>query len=120
MAHTEDDSPALDDKGVKRIRGIVGALLYVGQVFNNKLLFALSAIGAQQEKETEETAESIEQLINYVATYPNSGIIFQSSNMILAAHSNVGFFNGSKSCSQAGTFIFLSENEPTPKLNGQY
>ena len=38
---------------------------------NNKLLVALSAIEAQQAAETEDTEEAIEQLLDYVATYPN-------------------------------------------------
>ena len=118
MSHTEDDSPALDDKGVKRIQGIVGALLYVGRAVNNKLLVALSAIGVQQEKTTEETAAAIEQLIDYVATYPNDGILFLASNMILAAHSDAGFLNESKARRRSGAFIFISENEQNPKLNG--
>ena len=53
MAHTEDDSPALDGKGVKRIQGIVGSLIYVGQYVNNKLLVELIAIGSQKAKPTE-------------------------------------------------------------------
>ena len=93
IVHTEDDSPALYDKGIKQIQGIVGALFYVGRAVNNKLLVALSAIGVQQEKTTEETAAAIEQLIDYVATYPNNGILFLASNVILAAHSDAGFLN---------------------------
>ena len=51
VKHT-DTSPLLNEKGFKRIQGIVGALLYVGRAFNNKLLVALSAIGAQKAEET--------------------------------------------------------------------
>ena len=39
--------------------------------------------------------------------------------MMLAAHSDAVFLNESKACSQSGAFIFLSENERTPKLNGR-
>ena len=38
--------------------------------------------------------------------------------MILAAHTDAGFPNESKSRSRAGAHIFLSENEPKPKING--
>ena len=38
--------------------------------------------------------------------------------MILAAHANAGFLNKSRARSRAGAHIFLSENEPKPKLNG--
>ena len=60
MAHTDYDSPALDNKGVKQIQGIVGVLLYVGRAVNNKLVDALSDIGAHQAKTTEGTASAIE------------------------------------------------------------
>ena len=38
--------------------------------------------------------------------------------MILAAHADAGFINKSKDRSRAGAHIFLSENDPKPKLNG--
>ena len=48
-----DTIPPLNDKGIKRVQGIVGDLLYVGRAVNNKLLVALSAIGSQQAAATE-------------------------------------------------------------------
>ena len=111
-------SPPLNEKGIKRIQGIVGDLLYVGIVVNNKLLVSLRGIGAQQAAETEEKAASIEQLLDYVAIYPDDGIMFRNSDMILAAHADAGFLNESRARSRAGAHIFLSENEPKPKLNG--
>ena len=78
----------------------------------------MSAIVAQQAAATEETASAIEQLLYYVATYPNDGILFRKSDMILAAHADAGFLNESRARSRAGTHISLSENEPKPKLNG--
>ena len=113
-----DTSPPLNGKGIKRIQGIVGALLYVGRAVNKELLVALSAISAQQEAATEDTAAEIEQLLDYVATYPNDGILFRKSDMILAAHADAGFLNESRARSRAGAHIFLSENEPKQKLNG--
>ena len=113
-----EDSPSLNDKGIKRVQGIVGALLYIGRAVNNKLLVALSAIGAQQVTATEATKYAIKQLLDYVATYPDDGILFRKSDMILAAHADAGFLNESKSRSRAGAHIFLSENMPKPKLNG--
>ena len=59
MVQPTDTSPPLNDKGIKRLQGIVGALLYVGRSVNNKLLVDLSAIGAQQAAATEETAAAI-------------------------------------------------------------
>ena len=71
----------------------MGALLYVGRAVNDKFLVALSVIGAQQKSATEDTAAAIEQLLDYVATYPNDGILFRKSDMILAAHADSRFLN---------------------------
>ena len=101
MQHT-DTSPPLNEKRIKRIQGIVGDLLYVVRAVNKKLLVSLSEICAQQEAATEETAASIEQLLDYVATYPNDGILFRKSDMILAAHADAGFMNKSRARSRAG------------------
>ena len=38
--------------------------------------------------------------------------------MVLAAHADAGFLNESRAWSRAGAHIFLSENDPKPKLNG--
>ena len=38
--------------------------------------------------------------------------------MALAVHADAGFLNESRARSRAGAHIFLSENEPKPKLNG--
>ena len=113
-----DTIPPLNGKGIIRVQGIVGDLLYVGRAFNNKLLVALSAIGTQQAASNEETSDAIEQLLNYVTTYPDDGILFLKSDMILAAHADAGFLNKSKARIRAGAHIFLSENEPKPKING--
>ena len=114
-----DISPLLNENGIKINQVIVGALLDVVRAVNNKqLLVSLSAIGAQQAAATEDTAAAIEQLLDYVATYPNDHILFRKSDMILAAHAGAGFLNESRASSRAGAHIFLSVNEPKPKLNG--
>ena len=43
-----DTIPPLNNKGIKRVQGIVVALLYVVISVNKKLPVSLSAIGAQQ------------------------------------------------------------------------
>ena len=81
-------SPALDDKVIKRFQGVVGALLCMGIAVNNKRLLSLIEIGAQQAAATEETVELIEQLLKYVATYPDNGILFRKRDVILAEHTD--------------------------------
>ena len=77
----------------------------------------MSTIGAQQASATEQTTAAIDQLLDHVAKYPNDGITYRASDMVLAAHSDTGF-NKSKARSCAGAHIFLSGKYPTPKWNG--
>ena len=103
-----DTIPPLNEKCIKIIQGIVGALLYVGRAVKNKLLVALIEIGAQQSAATKETEAEIEQQLYYADTYPNDGILFRKSDMILAAHADAGFLNKSRARSRAGAHMLLS------------
>ena len=114
----EDTTPKLNNEGINRVQAIVGALLYYARAVHNILLVGLSAIGDQQASATEQTTAAINQIIDHVATYPNDGITYQASDMILESHSDSGFNNKSKARSCAGSHIFLSENNPNPEWNG--
>jgi hypothetical protein len=57
-------------------------------------------------------------LLDYVATYPNDGIVYRASDMVLCAHADASYLNETKSCSRAGAHIYLSEDDPIPCLNG--
>ena len=78
LTREEYTIPSLDKKGTKRIQGIVGALLYYARAVDNKFLFGLSPIGAQQAVSTQCTNEAINRLLNYSATYPSYGILYRS------------------------------------------
>ena len=85
---------------------------------DNKLLVALSAIAARQAQATVAIEQAVHLLMDYVATYPNDGIVYRPSNMILCAHVDAGFLNESTSHSHAGAHIFLLENVPFLRFNG--
>ena len=110
--------PKLDQEGIWRVQGIVGALLYYARETDNKFLMALRAIDTRQASNTKRTAASIHQLLDYIATYPNNGIIYSASDMILCAHSKAAYLNEPKACSRAGSFIVLFEYDTIPRLNG--
>ncbi len=111
-----DLSPLLDDDCKRCIQEIIG--LYYARAVDNKLLVALSAIAARQAKATVATELAVNLLLDYVATYPNDGIVYRASNMILCAHADVEFLNKTNSRSRAGAHIYLSEDDPFPRFNG--
>ena len=81
-------------------------------------MVSLSAVGSQQTSATVDTAASVEQLLEYITTYPHNGITYRASDMILAAHSDASYLNERLSRSRAWSHIFLSENDPLPAFNG--
>ena len=118
FANWTDASPKLDDTGIKRIQAIVGALLYYGRAIDNKLLVALSKLGSTQAAATKLTKANLSQLLDYLSTYPDNGILYRSIAMILAAHSDAAYLNVSRTRSRAGAHIMLSDNTFAPSLNG--
>ena len=51
-------------------------------------------------------------------TYPDNGIFFRKSDMILAAQADIGFLNKSRAHIRSGVHISLSEKYPNPKYKG--
>ena len=111
-------SPPLDDSVIKRAQAIIGVLLFYARSVNNKILVALIEIDTQQAAVTKRTNEAISQLLYYFPTYPNDGIVYHSSNMILDDHADAAYLNLIKYCSRADAHIMLSKNYPVPHHNG--
>jgi hypothetical protein len=111
LTHVDPYSPPLSTEGVKRIQGIIGALLYYAHAVDNKLLAILSTLSSQQATATEATNVAMNQLLDYLATYPDNGTTYCASNMILCAHTNAVFHNESKGRNQDGAHIFVSKND---------
>ena len=84
VAPEEETSKPLNESSVQRVQQIVGALLWIGRAVNNKVLVALSAIGSQQASTIKATIVAIHQLLDYCATYPDNGILYRASDMVLA------------------------------------
>jgi hypothetical protein len=86
-----DSFELLDASRKRHIQEIVGSLLFYARAVNNKLLVALSAVSTRQSKATVAIEQAVNLLLDYVATYPNDGIVYQARNMILCAHADAGF-----------------------------
>ena len=93
LTHKEDVSPKLDKAGILRVQSIFRAALFYGRSVDKNIMVSINTIGTQQASETEATNDAVHKLLDYLATYPNYGILYQSSDMILASHSDAGFHN---------------------------
>ncbi|KAL7486231.1 hypothetical protein ACHAW6_011827 [Cyclotella cf. meneghiniana] len=118
LAPVSTTEPILPPQDIKRIQGIIGSLLYYAWAVDYKLLAMLSTLSTQQALATASTAAAVHQLLNYVDTYPDDGITYRASNMVLAAYSDASFLTETEARSRAGAHIFLSDNDPIPRPNG--
>jgi hypothetical protein len=75
LAAEVDLSPLIDDDRKRHIQEIIVSPLYYARAVDNKLLVTLSAITAHQAKATVATELAVTLLLDYVATYPNDGIV---------------------------------------------
>jgi hypothetical protein len=105
---TMDTTAPLSKEHIKRMQDIVGTLLYYGCAVDPTILPAISAIASQQAQGTEAVADACHQLLNYVATHPNAGIRYLTSNMILAVHTNASYLSKHNTCSQASAHFYLT------------
>jgi hypothetical protein len=75
------------------------------------LLAALSAIAAQQSNGTQAVAKACNQLLDYVATHPNTGLQYQVCDMILTVHMNASHLSeGGGKSRAAGHFYLTNQN----------
>ncbi len=113
-----DTSELLYDVCKQQIQEFVGSPLYYARAVDNKLLVALSAIAARQAKATVAMEQAVHLLLDYVATYPNDGIVYWASNMILCAHADASFLNYNP-VSAAALGHISSSQRMTPFLNSE-
>ena len=112
-----NNSTPLNAAGILRFQAIVGALLFYARDIYNKIIVALSELGQQKASVTKATNDSINQLIDYLSTYPSNSITFFVIIMVLSAHSDAAYLNIIKARSRVGAHIMLSEDVPVPSYN---
>jgi hypothetical protein len=58
------------------------------------------------------------QLLDYLATQEDAVLSYQTSNMVLAVHSDASYLSKPKARSRAGGHLFLSSDTTIPPNNG--
>ena len=107
---TEPQGPPLTQKETTRLQSIIGSLLYYARAVDPTLLPAINTIAMQQTVATNETMTAAHQLLDFVATHPNSTIIYSASDMILHVHSDASYLSAPKARSRIAGFFHLTRN----------
>ena len=75
-------------------------------------------LASAQAAPTEHTLELVKWLLDYASSNPDAILMYKSSNMILAVHSNASYLSKANARSQAGGHFFCSTNIDNPPNNG--
>ena len=86
---------------------IVGCILYYSHAIDSPLLPALTEIGSDQAKATEETLAVTKKLLDFFATFPNAVICYVASNMCLWIDSKTSFTSIRNARIRVGGFFYL-------------
>jgi hypothetical protein len=78
----------------------------------------LGSIATQQANPIKNTMIKVKQFLDYAFTHPNAIATYQTSDMILTAHSDASYLSEANAHSQAGGHFFMSSNTPCPHNNG--
>jgi hypothetical protein len=92
--------------------------LYYARAVDLTVLMPLNDIATEQTKATEKTQATTNQLLDYLATYPDGAIRYHASDMILHIHRDASYLSVSNARSRLGGLFFLGNKSPEhDKLN---
>ena len=120
-----DSSPLLSPDKIKYVQSVVGSFLYYGRAVDPTILTALNEIGLSQSKPTVNTQLKIQQLMDYLHTYPSATLRYKASDMVLHIDSDAAYLVAPGAKSRIAGYYYLSNNyqptstsiTPTPLLN---
>jgi hypothetical protein len=116
---TKDERPPLTAQQCLTIQKFTGSVLYYARAVDLTVLIPLNDIATEQNKETEKTQASTNQLLDYLATHPDATIRYHASDMILHIHSDASYLSVSNAQSRLGGLFFLGNKSPRQDmLNG--
>lgn len=103
---------------IRRIQDILRTLVYYARAVDPTLSATLSSIASRQTKGTQKLEEEITQLLDYYATYPNSGVRYVASDMLLNVHSDALYLPEPDGRIRAGGHFYLGKHNDETFQNG--
>ncbi len=118
-----DSLPKLDKVGIKKVKKMVGSILYYARAINMTVLVALSTIAAEQTIVTERTLAKCTQMLDYLAQNATAKVRFHASDMIMNIHSDASYLSKSKAFSRTCGHFFMgwqpADDKPI-RINGAF
>jgi hypothetical protein len=116
---TQDETPPLTAKQCLNIQTVTGSVFYYARAVDPTVLMPLNDIATKQTKATEKNQAATNQLLDYLATHPESTIRYHASDIILNMHSDASYLSVSNARSRLGGLFFCGDKpQQEDTLNG--
>jgi hypothetical protein len=109
---TKEETPPLTAKKCLTIQKVTGSVLYYARAVEPTVIMPLNDISTGKTKETEKTQAATNQLLDYLATLPETTISYHASDMILHIHSDASYISVSNTRSRLGGLFFCGDKSP--------
>jgi hypothetical protein len=114
-----DEASPAPPETIKFVQEVTGLFNHYSRVIDYTMAEAVTSIARTQAAPTTDTIKRVNHLLNYAASHPNHCIIYEASDMILAAMSDASFQSIPGSRSKAGgVFYFANKGDPPNTNNG--
>ena len=115
---TVDKYPNATKEEVLKIQQVVGRILYYAQAADLTAITLLSTIASEQAEAMNTTLMKTKQLLYYLATHPNSTMMFYASKMIMNIHSDASYLSSKGARSRVSGIVFMDSlpNDDKPIL----
>jgi hypothetical protein len=100
------------------VQEVIGTFLYYARCVDSTMLTVLYSLATQQANPTINIIIKVRQSLDYAATHPDAIVMYHTSNMVLAGHSDASYLSESKARSRAGEHFFMSTDMAQSPNNG--
>ena len=94
---------------------MVGTLFQYERAVDCTMLTALGSIVVQQASPNQNTVVKVKKFLDYAATQPNEIVAYNTSDMVLAGHSDASYLFETKARSRAGKFFHVKQLRRSPQ-----
>lgn len=119
------DSPPLDPARTKRIQQIIGVFLYYARMVDPNMITRIGQLASQQARPTEALDLEVTKFLHFAATWPNAGIRYHASDMVIHCQSDASYLSEHDAGSRVGGFMWMgqhcndySSTAPPSPING--
>ena len=117
-AMEEDQSEVLSEPLIKLLQEKIGTLRYLASALRTDIDVYTSKAASRQANPTKELMRDVDRIFAYLKKYPNLGVTYHASDMVLMAHTDASFDSERGSRSRSGAIYHCGRKNSPGFING--